>query len=144
MTLSKRLLSSALLAAALIAAPASYAAAKEASGEELLEKHIAHLHNALKVSAAQEEQWKPVAQTMRDNETAIHSLIAQKQAMMATQSAVDDLNSYAEIVAAHAEASKKLATVFAGFYASLSDDQKKTADEFFREHKRRASHMAKH
>jgi Spy/CpxP family protein refolding chaperone len=102
----------------------------------MLERHIAHMHDALKVTPAQEDQWKPVAQTMRDNEKSIHALIKDKRSKIDSQSAVDDLNAYAEIAAAHAQNSRKMADAFATFYVSLGDDQKKIADDFFREHKK--------
>jgi hypothetical protein len=45
---------------------------------------------------------------------------------------VDDLHSYGQIAAAHAEGIQKLLPVFTNLYASMSDAQKKTADEAFR------------
>ena len=101
-----------------------------------VDRHIAHLHDALKVTPQQEEQWKPVAQTIRDNQRAIHDLVKDKRTKLDTQSAVEDLNAYSEIAEAHAVASKKLADAFGTFYAGLSVEQKKVADEFFRDHKR--------
>jgi hypothetical protein len=47
-------------------------------------------------------------------------------------SAVDDLKSYGEITDAHANGIKKLTPVFADLYASMSDVQKKEADNLFR------------
>jgi len=132
----KSFLMSAALACALLATPVL-------AQEQMLEKHIAQMHDALKVTPAQEDQWKPVAQTMRDNEAAMHAVIKEKQSHLATQTAIDDLNAYAEIAAAHADHVKKLADSFGVFYASLSDDQKKVADEFFREHKRRNAPKSK-
>jgi len=150
MSYSIRALPSVVLAASLLAAPFAIAqtpppapmkighhgAMTEHDDGAQLEQHIAHMHDALKVTAAQEDQWKPVAQTMRDNEKSIHDLIKDKRSKIDSQSAADDLNAYAEIAAAHAQNSRKMADAFATFYASLSDDQKKTADEFFREHKK--------
>ena len=133
---SKFILMSAALACALLATPVL---AQDAA----LEKHIAHMHDALKVTPAQEDQWKPVAQTMRDNEAAMHELVKEKHAHLDTQTAPEDLNAYAEIAQAHATAVRKLADSFGTFYASLSDDQKKVADTFFREHKRRHAQQGK-
>lgn len=143
-------LPSLILAASVLAAPlamaqtpppapppmAHHGAMTEHDDGAMLERHIAHLHDALKVTPAEEDQWKPVAQTMRDNEKSMHALVQEKQSKIESQSAVDDLNAYAEIAAAHAQNSRKMADAFATFYASLSDDQKKTADAFFRDHKK--------
>ena len=46
--------------------------------------------------------------------------------------AVDDLNSYGEIADAHAEGIRKLTPEFATLYSTMSDSQKRSADEFFR------------
>jgi hypothetical protein len=46
--------------------------------------------------------------------------------------AIDDLKSYGEITAAHADGIKKLTPVFAALYDTLSDAQKKDADALFR------------
>jgi hypothetical protein len=46
--------------------------------------------------------------------------------------AVDDLKSYGEIAAAHADGIKKLTPVFADLYASMSEPQRKEADTLFR------------
>jgi protein CpxP len=152
----KKMLPPALLACTLIAAP--FAMADTPPGPPpghpgpmqpfdhagMLEQHIAHLHDALKVTPQQEEQWKPVAQTMRDNEKAMFDLMKEKHGKIESQTAVDDLNAYSDIAAAHAVAARKMADVFAVFYASLGDDQKKLADEFFREHKHHSMSMQDH
>lgn len=141
----KRILPSALLAFSVLGAPLAMAEPAQApahhgqmqkmSEEDRLERHIGHLHDALKVTAQQEEQWKPVAQTMRDNEKSLRELAKAKRGKIETQTAVEDLAAYAEIAEAHAQSIKKLADVFGTFYAGLGDEQKKVADEFFRDHK---------
>jgi hypothetical protein len=139
-------LSSALLACAMIATPAlaqnppapapHHGAKQPMDPEAMLERHIAHMHDALKVTPQQEALWQPVAQTMRDNEKSMHDMVMDKRSRLASQSAVDDLNAYADITAGHATATRKLADAFSIFYNGLGDDQKKLADEFFRQHKR--------
>ena len=146
---TKSFLSSAVLACALLASPvlaqnppatAAHKGTMQSMDDEAkLERHISHMHDALKVTAQQEDQWKPVAQVMRDNEKTMHELVKDKRSRLDSQSAPDDLNAYADIAAAHAAATRKLADAFSTFYASLGDDQKKVADEFFREHKRQSA-----
>jgi hypothetical protein len=146
------MLPAAFLAFAMVATPVISAAAQQppaAHGKmkpmqegDMLEKHIAHLHDMLKVTAEQDPQWQPVAQTMRDNDKALHEVIKSKQGMIDTQSAVDDLNAYAEIADTHAQNAKKMAAAFGTFYATLNDDQKKIADTFFREHKHHNANTA--
>jgi periplasmic protein CpxP/Spy len=96
-----------------------------------LERHIKDLHAKLKITPAEESQWVSVAQTMRDNANDLDKAIEKRQAIVSNGTAIDDLNAYGEIVQAHADAIKKLSAVFASLYASMSDDQKKVADEVF-------------
>ncbi len=51
--------------------------------------------------------------------------------------AVDDLKSYGEITEARADGVKKLIPVFSDLYASMSDAQKKEADNLFRHGERK-------
>jgi periplasmic protein CpxP/Spy len=101
-----------------------------------VEKHIAELHAKLKITAAEESQWKQVADTMRENAAEMDRAIDKREAGAASATAIDNLNSYADIAQAHANGVKKLAGSFSSLYSAMSDDQKKEADETFshREH----------
>jgi protein CpxP len=113
--------------------------AAQASGKDRIEARIHDMHARLKITAAQEDQWKQVAQVMRDNENTIDPLIKDRAKNAKTMTAMDDLKSYAEITDAHAEALKNFTPVFGTLYASLSDAQKKEADAFFRNGVRKTS-----
>ncbi len=150
------LISVALAAPAFAADPAAQPAAPAATATQPhhhhhhgmqaddLEARIAKLHDQLHVTDAQTADWNAVAQIMRDNRTAIHDLASAKHAQAATMSAVDDLNAYAEIAAKHAELTHKLAASFETFYGTLSPDQKKAADDAFRQHKQQGMHGQQH
>lgn len=117
------------------AAPAPAAGAPAAKGAEAsnpLEARIRSLHAALRITAAEEPQWRAVADVMRDNAKTTGALIAARAAKTKTMSAIDDLNSYAAIAEAHAAGVKKLAVAFEGLYTAMSDAQKKNADAVFR------------
>jgi periplasmic protein CpxP/Spy len=111
------------------------AAAPAASGTRVarVEAHIKRLHDELKISPAQEEQWGKVAQVMRDNAANTDALIRKRMEAINTMSAVDDLKSYGDLAQAHADGIKSLEAAFEPLYASMSDAQKKTADEAFRQ-----------
>jgi hypothetical protein len=96
-----------------------------------VEKHIAQLHTTLEITPAQEAQWNQVAATMRQNAKDMDQAIGKRAANAATATAVDDLNAYEAIAQIHADGVKKLAAAFSGLYSSMSDDQKKAADEAF-------------
>ena len=107
---------------------------------EPVEARIEELHGKLQITPAQEAQWTTVAQTMRDNQKSAVDIIRDKRQNEATMSAVDDLRAYADIAENHATGVRKLADAFATLYAGMSDQQKKIADEVFRQHKRRSMH----
>jgi protein CpxP len=100
------------------------------SATDRVEQHIKSLHDQLKITAAQEAQWAPVAQTMRDNATQLDSVIAKREADTSI-SALDDLRSYAEVTQAQSDGVKKLSAVFTPLYDAMSDAQKKNADAVF-------------
>jgi protein CpxP len=96
-----------------------------------VEQQIKDLHAKLKISAAEESQWATVAKTMRESAKELDAAIDKREASHNTATAVDDLNAYGEVAQAHADAVKKLASAFAPLYASMADDQKRTADDVF-------------
>jgi hypothetical protein len=96
---------------------------------DLVEARIKQLHGDLHITAAQEGQWSPVAQMMRDNGKAMEDL--RKQRVDEKMGAVDELKSYAAAIDAHADGVRKLIPVFQSLYDSMSDAQKKTADSVF-------------
>ena len=101
-----------------------------------VEQHIAELHSKLKITPSEESKWSDVAATMRANAAEMDRAIDKREAGESTATAIDNLNSYAEIAQAHADGVKKLAGSFKGLYSVMTDDQKKLADETFnhREH----------
>lgn len=120
------------------AKPTPMKTSKRMSG---VEARIKSLHARLKITAAQEPQWQPVAEAMRDNATTMEKLVSERNAKVKTMTAADNLQTYSDIAQAHADGLKKLVSVFDPLYASMSDAQKKVADEVFRgiaEHHRAA------
>jgi periplasmic protein CpxP/Spy len=106
-------------------------AKSDAKRDNAVEQHITALRAQLKITAAEESQWKEVADTMRQNAKDLDHAIDTRDATASSATAIDDLNSYAAIAQAHANGVKKLASAFAGLYSAMSDDQKKQADEVF-------------
>jgi hypothetical protein len=101
------------------------------SAQSAVTKHINALHSSLKITAAEESQWSTVAATMRANASDLDGAINKRSANAGNATAIDDLNSYADIAQAHADGIKKLATAFSALYAAMPDDQKKVADQVF-------------
>jgi hypothetical protein len=112
------------------AAP-SATAKKRAARADRVEAHIKSLHDQLKITPDQEQKWSDVAQAMRDNAHAIDQLATERAAKRSSMTAVDDLRSYEAIADAHAQEMKQLVPAFSALYDSMSDAQKKNADQVF-------------
>lgn len=115
----------------------------DAKRDAAVEKHITELHDTLKITSVEEARWEAVAATMRANAKDMDNAIDKRAANSASATAIDDLNAYAEIAQAHASGVKKLANAFSGLYATMSDDQKKQADEVFSHRGHQAGKIAK-
>ncbi|GLU34573.1 Spy/CpxP family protein refolding chaperone [Trinickia caryophylli] len=116
-------------------APASSAAAVSpaARHEARVEERIAYLHKQLKITPEQETQWKAFADAMREDGDTMGKLYAQRVKGVESESALDNMRSYAELTQAHADGAKKLVAAFEPLYGSFSAQQKQLADTTFRE-----------
>jgi len=116
-------------------AQATPAAEKEHHGRkpraERVEDRIKTLHDKLGITPQQEPQFGAVAQVMRDNAAATDAAIQKRHENTATMTAVEDLKAYQQIADTHSQGLQKLIPAFETLYASLSDEQKKTADDLF-------------
>ena len=106
-------------------------AKSDAKRDNAVEQHITELRAQLKITAPEETQWMAVAETMRENARNLDQAIDKRDATVASATAIDNLNSYANIALVHADGVKKLAGAFSGLYSVMSDAQKKQADEVF-------------
>jgi periplasmic protein CpxP/Spy len=132
----------ALLSAPLIAAPLTFADAQsrptpvatnpaDTRGESV-EQRITQLHAELKITANEESRWNAVAQAMRDNAAKMDKLVAEKQRTPPqNMTAIDDLQTYQEFTQQHLDGLKNLTSAFKSLYNSMSDEQKKNADQVF-------------
>jgi periplasmic protein CpxP/Spy len=68
---------------------------------------------------------------MRDDETAMKSVIAKRRQNRGKMTAVDDLGSYEEVAETHVAGLQKLIPAFQALYDTMSPDQKKNADAAF-------------
>ena len=100
--------------------------------EVRVEVRIKDMHDKLKITAAQEEQWAKVELAMREDASVMDALTQIRADHAKDMTAIDDLKSYGDITAAHADGIKKLTPLFAVLYDGMSDTQKKEADALFR------------
>jgi periplasmic protein CpxP/Spy len=111
------------------AAPQSKAAGAEA---ETLEQRITNLHAALQITPDEDSNWNNVAQSMRENASAMQKLTAEKTTEAPqSMTAVQDLSAYEQFAQAHVDGLKNLISSFRKLYDAMPDPQKKVADEVF-------------
>jgi LTXXQ motif family protein len=108
-------------------------------GNNTVEARIKSLHDALKITPAEEAQWQAVADVMRDNAKTTGALIEERTANAKAMTAIDDLHSYEAIAEAHVAGVKKLIPAVDALYANMSDTQKKNADAVFSHRVQRAA-----
>jgi protein CpxP len=111
---------------------------------DFIEKRINDLHSQLKITAAQSSQWDAFAQTMRDSAKKAGDSYRERAQKLSTLNADDAMKSYAALTQMHADNTQKLAAAFSTLYATLSDDQKKTADVLFRDESAKRHAARKH
>jgi len=97
-----------------------------------VEQHIKLLHDQLDITAAEEPQWAQFAQVMRDNATQMQQAFAVRGANIASMTAADNMESYAQLAQIHASNMQKLASAFQSLYNTFPDQQKTIADRIFR------------
>ena len=94
-----------------------------------VEGRIAFLKAELKITDAQQPLWKAVVDVMRANATSRGGM-ANGMAMMESAATLPDkLAMHEKMMAAHADALRKLRAAVEPLYAAFNPDQKKTADE---------------
>jgi hypothetical protein len=97
-----------------------------------IEGRIAFLKTELKITGAQNAAFDAVANAMRENDRAMRAGFEARQQQRGQQSnLLDRLDRRQKGAEGMAAATGKLRAAWAPLYASLSDDQKKTADELY-------------
>jgi hypothetical protein len=97
-----------------------------------VEARIKDLHAKLKITAEQQKLWDDFANVMRDNALRMDDTFQGRVQAMSTMTADQSMASYAKMAAQHAQDMQNLVPVFDALYASMSETQKRTADQVFR------------
>ena len=100
--------------------------------QALVEQRIADLHSQLHITSQQSQPWDQFAQVMRENAKEMDTLYRQRGEKFGSMSAVQNMQSYAEIEEQRAQQTQKLVPAFQALYDSMSDQQKADADRVFR------------
>jgi len=107
-------------------------AVAKTSAVEYTEAQIKQLQGALNITEAQEPLWNNLTQVMRENAKETEALNKDRAESAKTMNAVEHMKFHSQTTEVHLSQLKKLIPPFEAFYASMSDDQKKTTDTIFR------------
>ncbi|MBV8937849.1 MAG: Spy/CpxP family protein refolding chaperone [Alphaproteobacteria bacterium] len=102
------------------------------NAEERVENRIKELHAQLRITPAEEPQWNQFAEVMRENAREMDQTLMQRGQQFSTMSAVQNLQSYAQVAEAHAQRVQKLVPAFENLYNAMPEQQKQVADQVFR------------
>ena len=133
MVLAGTLAAGPVLAQAPVPAPAPAAAPAPPKAPLVVEKRIDMLRAKLKVTPEQTKPFDEFAQIMRDNSIRMEAMLDTQAKAAATMTAVDWLKAYEAVEQARAEDIGREVPAFARLYDTLAADQKKVADDVFRE-----------
>ncbi|MDD5169330.1 MAG: Spy/CpxP family protein refolding chaperone [Syntrophales bacterium] len=95
------------------------------------EAQIKQLQGALKITEVQKEPWDNLTRVMRENAKEMEVFTKDRAEDTKTMNAVEHMKLHSQITEVHLNQLKKLIPPFEAFYASMSDEQKKTADKIF-------------
>jgi hypothetical protein len=96
------------------------------------EAQIKQLQGALNITKVQEELWINFTQVMRENAKEMDAFFTKARAENPkTMNAVEFMKFHSQITEAQLGQMKKLIPSFEAFYASMSDEQKKSTDTIF-------------
>jgi len=103
------------------------------TAEERVENRINELHAQLRITPAEQQQWDQFAQAMRENAREMDQVLLQRSQQFQSMNALQSMQSYERIAAAHAQHVQKLIPAFENLYNAMPDQQKRLADQVFRE-----------
>ncbi len=98
-----------------------------------LEQRITALRAKLQITTAQEPQWNQFVQVMRDNAKRMDDTFQHRAQGIGAMNAEDNMASYAQVAMSHAQGMQNLVPAFHALYASMTDLQKRAADQVFRD-----------
>jgi periplasmic protein CpxP/Spy len=104
--------------------------APPSAGNQEIERQVTDLRRKLNITPGQQPQFDALAQVMRQNAQAIDTL-AQQEQQNSKPNAVEAVRSGGRVADAEAEGLKRLLPPLQALYDSLSDQQKRAADQVF-------------
>jgi len=113
------------------AAKTSSPAVERMSAVDHTEARIKELQGSLKITGAQEKLWNNLTQVMQENAKEMDAFTKDMRENSKTMNAVEHMKFHSQITEVHLSQVKKFIPPFEELYASMSDEQKKSADTIF-------------
>jgi protein CpxP len=119
------------------ASPMADRAVAGKNAQERVEQRIKQLHSQLQITPAEQPQWDQFAHVMRENARDMDQAFMQRAQQFSKMSAVENMRSYEQIAEEHTQRLQKLIPAFESLYDAMPDQQKRLADQVFRENAER-------
>jgi periplasmic protein CpxP/Spy len=103
------------------------------NAEERVEHRINELHAQLRITPAERPQWDKFAEVMRENARDMDQAFIRRSQQFQSMNALQNMQSYLQIADAHAQHLQKLVPAFEDLYNAMPEQQKRIADQVFRE-----------
>ena len=103
------------------------------NAQERVEHRINELHAQLRITPTEWPQWDQFAEVMRENARDMDQIVIQRMQQFQSMNAMQNMQSYEQMAEAHAKHLQKLVTAFKALYDTMPDQQKRVADQVFRE-----------
>jgi protein CpxP len=104
-----------------------------------IEQRITDLHSKLHITPTQQPQWDRFSEVMRENARDTDQTFQHRVQAMASMTAAENMQSYAQVTSEYAQHMQKLVPAFQALYDTMSDNQKRTADQVFRDDSNRGN-----
>ena len=98
----------------------------------------------MQITPAEQPQWDQFAQVMRENARDMDRAFMQRAQQYATMNAMQNMQSYEQMVEAHVQHLQKLVPAFDNFYNAMPEQQKKLTDQVFRANAERHAAPSRH
>jgi len=112
------------------------------NAQERVEHRINELHAQLRITPTERPQWDQFAEVMHENARDMDQIVIQRVQQFQSMDAMPNMQSYEQMAEAHAKHLQKLVTAFKTLYDTMPDEQKRVADQVFRENAEQQSNRA--
>ena len=98
-----------------------------------IEQRITDLHRKLQITREQQPHWHAFVSVMRENARGMDETFQRRVRGMPDMNAVQNMQSYAQVSAAHAADMQRMVPSFEALYATMTERQQRIADRVFRD-----------